>query len=274
MISVCILGGSGNIGKALHRFLKRDPEIQISSLSISDYLTSHHNFDVIYYCIGMTSDFQKLPFRTVEAHIEHLSKVLKTKRFGTLVYLSSTRIYKNSFDTREETQLSINPIEGDSIYNISKLVGESLCLLTQKERARIVRISNVVGGTLNDNSFLGFLGNSLMTGVFELNSSLKSEKDFVDIERVTYCLKAVGLNSKHRVYNIGSGFNLRTEEIIDAIASQYSYPFKVHSNENVIHSFPTLDISKISSEFGVKHYQKADIIQIILASMNGFLHEN
>lgn len=274
MISVCILGGNGTIGRALRSFLIQDPEICVSTLAISDYLLGRHHFDVVYYCIGVTSDFQTIPFRTMEAHVELLSRVLETNRFNTLVYLSSTRVYKNSMHTQEESFLTINPHEIDSIYNISKLAGESLCMLTQNDRIRIVRLSNVVGGTPNENSFLGFLRKSLQQGSFQLNSSLKSERDFVDIEQILFCLKEIGLKSTHKVYNVASGFNLRTEEIIEAVFKSFSFSYKVQSNENVLHTFPIIDISRISGEFNIRHYEKEDIIRIILSSMNGFDHAN
>lgn len=274
MTSVCVLGGSGTIGKALASFLRSDPSIEVISLSISDYFSSIRNFDVIYYCIGMTSDFRSLPFRTVEAHIEILSKVLQKNRFGVLVYLSSARVYKDSSDTNEELPLLINPNDSDSIYNISKLAGESLCLLADYKRTRVARISNVVSRSHNQNSFLGFLSNSLKTGSFVLSSSLKSEKDYVDIDQVTFCLREIGFRSVQKIYNIGSGFNIKTEEIIDALAHHFPTTLKVHSNEAEMHNFPIIDISRISSEFGVRPKDKTDIIQLILASMNGFDYGN
>lgn len=274
MITVCVLGGNGNIGRALSQFLETDTSLEISSPTIDQFLTGKDHFDLVFYCIGMTSDFRDHPYRTVEAHIEILSKVLQTSRFERLVYLSSVRVYKHSSSTQEDASINVYPSEGDSIYNLSKLSGESLCLLTFPEKTRIARISNVVTNQLNPNTFIGYLSRSQAEGRIQLTSSLNSEKDYVDIETVVHCLHSIGLYSKEKIYNVASGYNLKSIEIIEAMKSEFGVNYHLTSDETRIDSFPLIDISRISEEFNFNIPENSTMIQKIVHSMKELNHGN
>lgn len=274
MITVCILGGNGNIGRALRGFLETDTHLEISSPTIEQFFTGKVHYDLVFYCIGMTSDFRKLPYRTVEAHLEILSKVLRTARFERLVYLSSTRIYKHSSSTVEDSLINVDPSEVDSIYNLSKLTGESLCLLTFPEKTRIARISNVVTKHFNPNTFIGYLAHSQAQEKIHLTSSLNSEKDYVDIETVVHCLHSIGLYSKEKIYNVASGYNLKSIEIVEAMKSEFGVNYHLTSDETRIDSFPVIDISRISKEFDFNIPENSTMIQKIVHSMKELNDDN
>jgi nucleoside-diphosphate-sugar epimerase len=270
MISVCILGGNGSIGSALQEYLANDPELTISSPSISEYLSEAVHHDLVYYCIGMTSDFREFPYRTIEAHIEILARVLALGKFGRLVYLSSTRVYKNASSTTEDSRISVFPSDRDAIYEMSKLTGESLCILTHPDTTRIVRISNVIAKIPNPSTFLGFLASSINLEKLVLTSSLKSAKDFIYIGQLLPYLKKIGLNSKDSIYNIASGYNLQSGEIIRELSLRFNPGIEIFSDESRIDIFPEIDISKISSEFDGDFIDSSTMIEKIIASTKEF----
>ena len=53
----------------------------------------------------------------------------------------------------EEAVSKLKTVNMD-LYNISKLMGEALCLASHSQKVRIARISNVIGNRKNHNDFL------------------------------------------------------------------------------------------------------------------------
>src|SRR3954470_22708673 len=100
MSPITILGGSGFIGSAL---VERLAKIGLSCQAPDrgQKLTGKKLGDVIY-CVGLTADFRSRPLETVDAHVCHLLHVLRDGDFESLVYLSSTRVYRNQTGVASE----------------------------------------------------------------------------------------------------------------------------------------------------------------------------
>ncbi len=80
-----------------------------------------------------------------------LRQVMAEARFERLIYLSSTRVYgSGGGDTpvHEAMPLMVDSHSGSDLYNLSKLMGESLCLHGSQGRAMVVRLSNVIGAMM------------------------------------------------------------------------------------------------------------------------------
>src|SRR3954463_10632871 len=127
MSPITILGGSGFIGSAL---VERLAKIGLSCQAPDrgQKLTGKKLGDVIY-CVGLTADFRTRPLETVEAHVCHLLSILKSCEFQSLVYLSSSRVYRNQEGiAREGDPLTVDSSNPDDLYAISKLMGEAIAM--------------------------------------------------------------------------------------------------------------------------------------------------
>ena len=156
---ITILGSSGWIGKSLSRFLtkKNLNIISINRKNINNWFLENINGEQVIYTIGLTADFRNKPHDTVEAHISLLSKVLRKKSIKSLIYFSSTRLYNNCQEAKEEIPINVSSLNPSDLYNISKLMGESLVLNDERKDLRVIRLSNVVGPFQPIDSFLGKL---------------------------------------------------------------------------------------------------------------------
>src|ERR1700686_1955024 len=94
MSLITVLGGSGFIGSHLVQKI-RQLGMDCYRPERDDELAGKKLGDVIY-CIGLTADFRRKAFQTVDAHVCKLRDVLERCDFDSLSYLSSTRLYKNS----------------------------------------------------------------------------------------------------------------------------------------------------------------------------------
>jgi len=246
---VTILGSSGFIGSHLAAKLK-EQGIECFCPQRGVEFTDRELGDVIY-CIGLTADFRTRPFDTVEAHVSELSRVLRRCSFNSLLYLSSARIYGASSDTKETAGLNVRPIEPDNLYNISKLMGESLCFACSP-KTRVARLSNVYGNDFSSDNFLsGVIRDALRSGKVALRTSLDSEKDYLSISDAVDLLIKIAAGGRERLYNVASGTNVSNRELTRRIQELTGCDVEVTPNAPRI-AFPLIDIERARDEFGFK----------------------
>jgi nucleoside-diphosphate-sugar epimerase len=244
-----VLGASGFIGSHVAAHL---------SASGNECFAPERNDPVIYqqelghviYCIGLTADFRSRPLETVEAHVCRLRDILERARFESLLYLSSTRVYRGAADTREDVPLRVDPGDPDDLYNLSKILGESLCLSCGHPCARVARLSNVYGPDGASESFLAaVLRDALTAGRVVVNTAPASAKDYVGVHDVAPALVRIACSGRHRVYNVASGRNVTNEELLDGIRALTAcrVTFAEGAQEVV---FPAISTDRLRREFG------------------------
>ncbi|MFZ6720288.1 NAD-dependent epimerase/dehydratase family protein [Undibacterium sp. Ji49W] len=201
-----LIGGKGFIGRHLHLTLqaagwnsyvaeKADPRLMDEDLG--------H----VFYCAGLTADFRQRPYATVDAHVHLLSDILQRSQFSSLTYLSSTRVYAGATSTDEQAALTVNPNLAGDLYNISKLMGESLCLNSQRN-VRVVRLSNVYGQGMPEQNFLSeILRDAAGNKKLLFRSAASSEKDYIAVADVVRCLPLIATAGESGIYNLASGHN-------------------------------------------------------------------
>jgi nucleoside-diphosphate-sugar epimerase len=249
-----VLGATGFIGERLVNKLKSEGHTVITPIRSEnqhDYIEQLKGVDLGYliYAIGLTADFREKPYETIDAHIGLLKDVLKHAQFDRMVYLSSARVYQKSLTTSESAYITIDVNDPSDLYNLSKLMGESLMLTTTKSSS-VVRLSNVYGEDFGSNNFLNqVLREAASTKKVEFHSSPKSSKDFISVDDAVEKIIQVVTSGKERIYNIGSGINTSNQQLADELSKCNVSPIFHEKSKDWV--FPPLDTSKLITEFGV-----------------------
>jgi nucleoside-diphosphate-sugar epimerase len=185
----------------------------------------------------------------VDAHVCKLYEILTTTQFTSFLYLSSTRLYGTQKGlAKENSDFSVNPGNPSDLYNISKLMGESL-LNASEHHIRIARLSNVFGGDLNSENFLSdIIRRAIQIGYIKLETTLESEKDYISIGDVVDLLIKIVSSGKHKVYNVASGINMSNRQITGKLADLTGCAIEIAPDARTI-KFPVISNETIRSEF-------------------------
>ena len=133
-----IFGSTGFIGSSLvHYLTTQGHECYTPDIRIDDI--SNIPLENVIYAIG-ESEFIKKPLETVDAHVCAVNKILSKSKFSSFLYISSGRFYYDMNSTNEENSISVNPLDENQLYNISKIMGESLCISSKKSNVKIIRL--------------------------------------------------------------------------------------------------------------------------------------
>lgn len=254
-----ILGASGFIGSQLVNYCSEKGIAYFAPERDDPAIFDRHLGHVIY-CIGLTADFRERPFDTVEAHVCKLMKILENTQFDSFLYLSSTRIYKNADDTREEALLRVTPINKDEIFNISKLMGEAVCLASSKPNVRIIRPSNVYGNDYKSNNFLtAVLKEAIVNTKVVLRTSLESAKDYISVDDVVDLICKIALTGKEKIYNVASGVNISNQDLLSEIKKLTGCELEVVPQAETI-IFPNINIERLVGEF---EFKPVDVMELL-----------
>ena len=253
---ITVLGAAGFIGSNLvHRLAETGGEYFAPA---RDENLGGKNLGQVIYCIGLSSDFRQKPFETVQAHVCRLLETLQTCEYESLLYLSSTRVYGERLGSASETdRLWVDPAEPEDLYNISKLMGESLAL-SVSSRNRVVRLSNVYGADWGSRNFLSaVIQDAVRDKSIRLQTSLDSEKDYVKVDDAVDLLIRIATAGKERVYNVASGKNYSNSQLTQRIRELTGCRLTVESGAPK-KAFPSIDVKRITNEFA---FHPADIME-------------
>ena len=204
----------------------------------------------VIWAVGLTADFRARPYDTVEGHIALPSLVLKEGHFASFLYLSSTRVYQRSQTTDENQELVVSPTNPDDLYNLSKLVGEAICISSGRENVRIARLSNVVGpAEFQRETFLGAICRSaIQDGRIRLLSDPRSEKDYIWIDDVAQILVQIAVHGTSQIYNVARGVQTPHQLWIEGLVEETGCTFSLAEHAPLA-SFPRISSMRLFSEF-------------------------
>ncbi|ELH8610902.1 NAD-dependent epimerase/dehydratase family protein [Enterobacter asburiae] len=247
MAQYTVIGGRGFIGNEIVEQLKElKHDVWVPQRDEQTLFTK--DLGTVIYCAG-NGDCQNTPFNVFQANCALLSDVLQYSKFNRLVFMSSTRVYMNGSDTRENADLVVSEDDARRLFNLTKLVSEELCLKSGKDIV-IVRPSNVYGVALNSPLFLpSITRNAINNGHIDMFIDRHYEKDYVSVEDVAEaCINlSQNKNTSGNIYNIAAGYNISAEQIADVLVQTTNCTVTWHERSFPREVFPVNDISILKS---------------------------
>ncbi len=245
-----IFGAGGLIGSRLMERLKAERH-EVHAVHRDTWPEPGRDLGHVIFAIGLTADFRGRPLETTALHVNRLHDVLSRYSFASLLYLSTTRVYRGAAGTGEEADLVARPTVNDDIYNLTKMTGESLCLALPAPTIRVARLSNVYSARDRSEVFLAsVLRDAVADGAVTLRTAPSSSKDYIHLDDAVSLLAHIALTGKERIYNVASGINVSNETIARTLRELgVTVSFQPDAPEA---SFPPIDIDRIRNEFQFK----------------------
>lgn len=261
---VTVLGATGFIGRHLLARLRADG-IACEAPARDDAGLFDRPLGHVIYAIGLTSDFRSRPLDTVQAHVCLLRRLIAAGNFDSLTYLSSTRVYAGASDTREQAALTVNPNHASDLYNLSKLMGESLCLHGGHPRARVARLSNIVGLRDAPDSFIDqLLEEGARDGRITLHTTLSSRKDYLYIDDAVDQILALAQSDATGIFNVAHGQGVDNRAIADCLEAALGYRV-TEAPDAQPWAFADIDTQRMRTRFGLEPRAFADYFPHFLA---------
>ncbi|OQP50815.1 hypothetical protein A4H97_03040 [Niastella yeongjuensis] len=261
-----ILGSSGFVGSHIVKELKQSQAEYYAPARDENLLDK--DLGNVIYCIGLTADFRKRPYDTIEAHVCKLREVLKECNFNSLTYLSSTRLYIHNKDLEmvdEQTPIPVNVTDPFDLFNVSKLTGELLTLNCGRENVRVARLSNVYGFDFSSENFItSIIKDAVAENKVTLRTTPDSSKDYISIHDVVQLLIKISLHGRNSIYNVASGNNTSNLDVLNVLKQETGCDIDFSPSAEKI-TFPGINIDKIKTEFGFHspHRLTDDLKEII-----------
>jgi nucleoside-diphosphate-sugar epimerase len=266
-----VIGARGVIGSALTRHLQANGWDCRTPSRDAVWPEMHAPLGVVFYCAGMTADYLAQPALTLEAHVGLLARVLQSRSYESLVYLSSTRLYDDlppQAIAKEDMALAVRSTEPRHLYDITKLAGESLCFALGQGRARVARLACVYDRS-GTQGFLPQLLEQIRAtpagGTLALHSSPHYARDYVHLRDVVRLLIDIATRGTQAVYNVASGVNVSNAELAEWVhaCSGHTIEFALQSPAPAA---PRVDVQRAAAEFQWTPLQARDMLRAWLTN--------
>lgn len=267
-----VLGAGGFVGARLVAILRQQGH-RVHAPARDDASWLEQDLGHVFYCIGLTNDYYARPFDTVEAHTSLLARLLRDGRFERLIYLSSTRLY-DSFSgavAEESAVLQLDPANPRHLYDLSKALGENLCLTQAGGRACVARLSCVYSDRLEEGGFLAQVLPPAAAGQnLTLDSSPHFARDYVHIDDVVSLLQALLQGGQPAIYNVAAGNNTSNAELFGAL--QQLTGVQVTCTRQERQTAPRISIDRATQAFGLRPRPLLERLPSMLAQLKARHH--
>lgn len=211
-----MIGALGFVGRRLvARLAAEDWEVYAPAKGDVGLFT--RELGTVFYCAGLTADYDRRPFDTVEAHASLLSEILRADRFQRLVYTSSTRLYDGlpKTEVSETEPLVFDVTDPRRVYDLSKALGENLTIARSLEKGSVARLSNVYDWEAGAPGFLSeWLIQARASREVALQSSPHVARDYIHLDDVVSALIAIATR-QGPIFNVASGELVTNGEIAE-----------------------------------------------------------
>jgi nucleoside-diphosphate-sugar epimerase len=212
-----IVGASGFVGRRLQARLAAEGwELFVPSKGDPALLA--RDLGTVFYCAGLTANYDRRPFDTVEAHVTLVNEVARAGRFERLIYLSSTRLYDGQAkaEVGEDEPLVFDPADPRRVYDLSKALGENLTLARSGGRGAVARLANVYDWQAGAPGFLSeWLIRARSERALTLQSSPHIRRDYIHLDDVVAALVAMADGEPAGIVNLASGERVSNGEIAE-----------------------------------------------------------
>ena len=215
-----LVGAAGFVGQRLLERLRQGGwEVYAPAKGDPDLLT--RDLGVVFYCAGLTADYDRRPFDTVEAHATLVNEIARQGRFERLIYTSSTRLYDGLglAEVNETQLLTFDPLDPRRTYDLSKALGENVTLTRTGGRGAVARLANVYDW---QDGAPGFLSEWLIAARGEraltLASSPHIARDYIHLDDVVDALIAMADGEPAGIVNLASGELVSNAQIASVFA--------------------------------------------------------
>jgi nucleoside-diphosphate-sugar epimerase len=219
-MAATVIGAGGFVGQRLVQALTaRDEAPWTPAKGDPQVLT--RDMGVVYYCAGLTADYDRRPFDTVEAHASLVSRIIEVGRFERIVYCSSTRLYDGRAvaAATEDLPLVFDPADPRRTYDLSKALGENLVLTRSGGRGAVARLANVFDWAAGSPGFLSEWLIRARTGRdLTLDSSPHVARDYIHLDDAVAGLIAMAGAPDPGIVNLASGELVANGQIAQVFA--------------------------------------------------------
>lgn len=259
MARYTVIGASGFVGARLTTTLMAEGcEVWAPARDEPRLFTD--DLGLVFYCAGLTADYLARPFDTVEAHVGLIARLLQKGRFERLVYLSSTRLYDWTGPDagREDEPLSLTPAEPRHLYDLSKALGENLCLTQSGGRASVARLACVWDWVDGSPGFLSeWMQKAQVSRELSFDSATGYVRDYIHLDDTVAALRAILDSGTAGIFNVASGENVSNGELAEVFERE---GWRVRlARETPRQAAPHCDVARIAA-LGVKPALVRDVI--------------
>ncbi len=249
MKKITIIGASGFVGQNLKSFLSvKGYDVFAPTRSELAGLRGHLGIVVYIAGFGMCDSFPD-KCNVIDANINKLKLLLSAITFDRLVYFSSTRVYMGNSDSDESSDLLIMNEDSRKLFNLTKLVGEELCL--SFSNTVVVRPSNIYGKALKSPLFLPAIARAAVKDKrVDMYVTPEYRKDYISVDDICFLLEKIILKKdlKRRVYNLAAGHNVSAMDIATVLNEETEAEVVWHP-VTLEDKFPITNISSLRDEF-------------------------
>ena len=245
-----IFGHTGFLGNNIVKYLKKK-NCDVF-LPARDKVKFTKNLNNVVYCIGSDNVLED-PINAIQSNLTLLCKIILNNKFKNFIYISSTRLYLNAKNTKENNHIKIDTNSKKFLYNSLKIAAENFCLSQKNKNIKVVRLSNLYGLNFTKQIYLlpNLIRNSKRNKKINIYINKKSKKNYLNIYDAIDMIIKITNKSKFKLYNIASDKRLSIDKITSTI-KKITKCKVVYSNQKEKIDEPKIDITRIKKEFKFK----------------------